>query len=104
MKVGFTPTARRQLNDVVVQIMNDGPDAALAFRQRAERSRRRLERRPSSGRRVPELPDLPFREVIVPPYRLFYAIRETPQGQAVRVVAVWHDAQVAVSPDESHGG
>lgn len=104
MKVLFTPTARRQFIDVVVRIMNDDPGAALAFRQRAEHGLRRLERFPSSGRRIPEFPDLPFREVIVPPYRLFYAVRETPQGKAVWVVAVWHDAQLPGSPEESHGG
>lgn len=104
MKVLFTPTARRLFVDVVVRIMNADPGAAVAFRQGAERSLRRLERFPSSGRRIPEFPDLPFREIVFHPYRFFYAIRSTRQGKAVWVVAVWHDAQLPDSPEESHGG
>ena len=44
---------------------------------------------------VPEFPDLPYREVIVEPYRFFYRIEEA----TVWVVAVWHGAQ---PPEEPH--
>jgi plasmid stabilization system protein ParE len=44
---------------------------------------------------VPEFPDLPYREVIVSPYRFFYRITEA----TVWVVAVWHGAQ---PPQEPH--
>jgi plasmid stabilization system protein ParE len=44
---------------------------------------------------VPEFPDLPYREVIVSPYRFFYRIKEA----TVWVVAVCHGAQ---PPEEPH--
>jgi plasmid stabilization system protein ParE len=55
---------------------------------------RRLERFPASGRVLPEFPDLPYREVIVSPYRFFYRIA----GKTVWVVAVWHGAQIPEEP------
>jgi plasmid stabilization system protein ParE len=42
----------------------------------------------------PEFPDLPFREVIVKPYRFFYRIKD----KAVWIVAVWHGAQLPDQP------
>jgi plasmid stabilization system protein ParE len=55
---------------------------------------RRLEDFPESGRIVPEFPELPFREVIIPPYRFFYKIKK----DAVWIVAVWHGAQIVKEP------
>jgi len=43
---------------------------------------------------VPEFPDLPYREVIVSPYRFFYRIKEA----TVWVVAVCHGAQPPEEP------
>jgi plasmid stabilization system protein ParE len=79
----------------VAYIQRENPTAALRFRQRAEDALRRLERFPESGRVVPEFPDLPYREIIVSPYRFFYRIKDT----TVWVVAVWHGAQPPAEPD-----
>jgi plasmid stabilization system protein ParE len=75
-------------------ILQDNPQAARQFRNKAERVLRRLARFPQSGRRIPEFPDLPFREVIVPPYRFFYRL----EGRTVWVVACWHGAQLPAEP------
>lgn len=96
MKVRFTPAGRRQFLDAVSYIRRESPVAAAAFRQRAEAALRRLESFPESGRTVPEFPDLPYREVILSPYRFFYRIRDP----IVWVVAVWHGAQ---PPDDPRG-
>jgi len=56
---------------------------------------RRLEEFPDSGRRIPEFPAPPHREVIVPPYRFFYRVKDT----MVLVVAVWHDARLPDRPE-----
>jgi toxin ParE1/3/4 len=72
----------------------DNPQAAIRFRKRVERALRRLTRFPDSGRLIPEFPDLPFREAIVPPYRFFYR-RE---GKIIWVVACWHGAQLLTEP------
>jgi toxin ParE1/3/4 len=85
----FTPVARRQFLDALAYIAFDNPRAAIRFRTRAEKALRRLERFPRSGRRLPEFPELPHREVIVRPYRFFYRIR----SDFIWIVAVWHAAQ-----------
>ena len=68
--------------------------AAQGFRERAEQVLKRLERFPNSGRRLPEFPDLPHREIIVAPYRFFYR----QQGEIIWIIAVWHSAQIPEVP------
>jgi plasmid stabilization system protein ParE len=92
LKVLFTPTGRRQFLDAIAYICRDNPAAA-------EMSLSRLKKFPESGRLIPEFSDLPFREVIVRPYRFFYRIKE----KTVWVVAVWHSAQLPAEP-ENHVG
>jgi toxin ParE1/3/4 len=94
VKVRFTPTGRVQFLAAIAFIRRENPVVAARFRQRAEQALRRLEQFPESGRVVPEFPDLPYREVIVPPYRFFYRIKEA----VVWVVAVWHGAQPPQEP------
>jgi len=94
LRVRFTRSGRRQFLDAVAYILRDNPVAARRFRQRAERVLRRLERFPDSGRVLPEFPDLPYREVVVAPYRFFYRVADKP----VWVVGVWHGAQIPEEP------
>lgn len=96
MRILFTPTGRRQFLEAVAYIFRDNPSAALNFRNNAEKTLSRLERYPQSGRSIPEFLDLPFREVIVRPYRFFYRIKD----DAVWIVAVWHSSQLAAEPAE----
>ena len=96
MRVRFTPTGRAQFLVAITHIRQENPRAAAYFRQRAEEALRRLEQFPESGRVVPEFPELPYREVIVSPYRFFYRLKET----TVWVVAVWHGAQLPTEPQE----
>lgn len=77
-------------------IRRDDPGAARQFRQRAEQILRRLGQFPGSGRAIPEFPELPYREVIIAPYRFFYRTGQN----TVWVVGVWHGAQL---PDEPIG-
>ena len=96
MKIRFTPSARTQFLAAIVYIYRDNPTAARAFRLKAEKALSRLRRFPRSGRILPEFPDLPFREVIVAPYRFFYHA----EGNTVWIVAVWHGAQLPQEPHE----
>ena len=98
MKAKFTPTARRQFLEAIVYIRRDKPSAAVSFRRTAEEKLKQLERFPESGRRIPEFPDLPYREVIVRPYRFFYRI----EIDVVWIVAAWHSAQLPLDPDSSN--
>jgi toxin ParE1/3/4 len=94
MKLRFAPSGRKQFLDALSYIREDNPQAAVRFRKKAGRILRRLERFPESGRHIPEFPDLPFREVIVPPYRFFYRLQE----RIIWVVACWHGAQLPARP------
>lgn len=96
MRVRFTPSARADFLSALAYIRQDKPAAAAAFRAQAEQSLLRLEQFPKSGRALPEFPDLPFREVVVPPYRFFYRVK----GKTVWVVGVWHTAQSPEEPDD----
>ena len=94
MKVQFTPSARTQFLSALSYICRDKPSAAVNFRNRTEKILRRLEDFPESGRIIPEFPELPYREVIISPYRFFYKIKV----DVVWIVAVWHGAQIPKEP------
>jgi plasmid stabilization system protein ParE len=96
LRILFTPTARFQFLEALEYIRRDNPSAAVDFRQKAQKSISHLRKFPESGRFLPEFPDLPFREVIVAPYRFFYKIKD----DAVWIVAVWHGAQLPHEPDK----
>jgi len=94
VRIFFTPTGRKQFLAAIAFIYRENPAAAIAFRRKAERVLSRLRKFPQSGRPLPEFPDLPFREVIVNPYRFFYRVKE----KTVWIVAVWHGAQLPEEP------
>ena len=97
MKVLFTPSGRSQFLAAITYIYRENPTAAVAFRHKAEKVLSRLRKFLQSGRALPEFPDLPFREVIVTPYRFFYRVK----GKTVWIVAVWHGAQLPEEPNEA---
>jgi toxin ParE1/3/4 len=97
LKVLFTPSGRNQFLAAIAYIHRENPTAAVAFRRKAEKVLSRLRKFPQSGRVLPECPDLPFREVIINPYRFFYRVK----GKTVWIVAVWHGAQLPKEPNES---
>ena len=99
MKVRFTPAGDRQCLDVIACSLADRPAATRRFHTRALKALSRLEKFPESGRRIPEFRGLPYREVIVRPYRFFYRT----QGNTVWVVGVWHSAQLAAAPEVPEG-
>ena len=94
MKISFTPAARNHFLKAITYIRRDKPSAAISFRKKAKKILSRLIDHPQSGRPIPEFPDLPYREVIVTPYRFFYRVK----GDTVWIVAVWHGAQIPQQP------
>jgi toxin ParE1/3/4 len=94
VKVLFTPSARVQFLSTITYIRQDNPQAAVHFRDRVEKVLRRLEEFPESGRVLPEYPELPYREVVISPYRFFYRLK----GETVWIVAVWQGAQLPKEP------
>lgn len=100
LKVRLTPPARAQFLAALAYIRADKPSAAQAFRDRVNSALARLGDFPESGRIVPELPDLQFREVIVDSYRFFYRV----EADTVWVVAAWHGAQIPEAPEAAPEG
>ena len=94
MKIRFANTAKISLHSAINFIHQDNPPAAANFLSRVEKTLRRLEKHPDSGRRIPEFPELPYRELLVLPYRFFYKI----DGKIIFIVAVWHTAQIPAEP------
>jgi plasmid stabilization system protein ParE len=99
LRLLFTPSARSQFLSAIQYILEDNPRAAVKFRLKVEAILRRLLRFPHSGRRIPEFPTLPFREVVIAPYRFFYRV----ESNTIWVVAAWHSAQLPSSPHETEG-
>ena len=95
MRIRFTPSARLQFLEALAYIRRDKPSAARKFRKKAEELLRRLEKFPESGHLIPEFPNLPYREVIIIPYRFFYRVEK----KTIWIVAVWHGAQQVDEPE-----
>ncbi len=68
----WTEPALTDLEVIAEYIALDKPDAAKRYVQRVFAAVDRLEQFPNSGSRPPEAPDLPYRQVVVPPCRIFY--------------------------------
>ena len=99
MKVRFTKSARDEFLRAIAYIQADNQLAARRFRQKAEKVLRNLGRFPKAGRIIPEFPEYPQRELIIPPYRFFYKV----VGANVWIVAVWHSARIpGEPPGEAH--
>ena len=94
MRVRFTPSARLEFIEALGFIEQESPAAADGMLQRSVEGLAQLRDFPESGRVVPEFPDLPYREVIVNPYRFFYRVMD----DGVWIVAVWHERQLPELP------
>jgi toxin ParE1/3/4 len=71
-RVIWTEPALNDLEVIADYIALDKPDSAKRYVQRVFEAVDRLERFPNSGSIPPEIPDLPYRQVVVPPCRVFY--------------------------------
>ena len=72
----WTEPALTDLEVIAGYIALDKPDAAKRYVQRVFEAVDRLERFPNSGSIPPEIPDLSYRQVVVPPCRIFYRAEE----------------------------
>ena len=85
----WTEPAIAELEAIADYIALDKPDAARQFVRRVFVAVERLVRFPKSGARVPELSHLPYRQVVVPPCRVFYRI----EGEDILIVFVMRGEQ-----------
>jgi toxin ParE1/3/4 len=85
----WTEPALRDLETIAEYIALDKPDAARAMVKKVFRAAERLILFPKSGRVPPEIPDLPYREIILPPCRVIYRL----DHQTVFIVHVMRGEQ-----------
>jgi len=70
----WTGSALDDLDDAAEYIALDNPAAARSLVERVFRRVDQLARFPKSGKRPAELFSTPYREVVVPPCRIFYRV------------------------------
>jgi toxin ParE1/3/4 len=86
----WTEPALDDLDVIAEYISLDNPDAARRLVDDVLASAERLEAYPRSGKRVKELPRSPYREIVVPPCRVFYR----PETNAVFILHVMRGEQL----------
>ena len=72
VEVRWADRALDDLNAIGEYIALDNPEAAKRVVKRIFEAADRLETFLRSGKKIPECPSLPHRELVVPPCRLFY--------------------------------
>ena len=72
----WTEPALNDLQTIAEYIALDKPDAAEGFVQKVFTSVERLTRFPRSGSIPSEIPHLPYRQVVVPPCKIFYRLND----------------------------
>ena len=92
-QVALSPSARRDLRDIVRYISLDSPERALAFGQFLVSNTKRLADFPEMGRVVPEFDDPFIREIVVRSYRVIYRVNH--EECRVDVARFWHGARGA---------
>ena len=83
-KIVWADPAIQDLDTIAEYIALDKPDAARKLVGRVFAAVERLARFPKLGRPPGELRGLPYRELVVPPCRIFYRV----EGQVIYVVHV----------------
>jgi addiction module RelE/StbE family toxin len=90
-QIALSPSARRDLRDIVRYISLDSPNRAVSFGQFLISSTKRLADFPEMGRIVPEFDAPDIREIIVRNYRVIYRVDHA--GHRVDVARFWHGAR-----------
>ena len=85
----WTEPAIADLEDIANYTALDKPDAATRYVQQVFAAVERLMRFPKSGAPVPEMPHLRYRQVVVPPCRVFYRL----EGKDILIVFVMRGEQ-----------
>ena len=90
-QVALSPSARRDLRDIVRYISLDSPERAVILGQFLVSNTKRLADFPEMGRVVPEFSDPFLREIVVRSYRVIYRVDH---GDCrVDVARFWHGAR-----------
>ena len=79
-QVALSPSARRDLRDIVRYISLDSPERTVSFGQFLVSNAKRLGDFPEMGRIVPEFDDPAIREIIVRSYRIIHRVNHGARG------------------------
>ena len=90
-QIALSPSARRDLRDIVRYISLDSPNRAVSFGQFLISSTKRLADFPDMGRIVPEFDDPDISEIVVRTYRVIYRVDHA--GHRLDVARFWHGAR-----------
>jgi addiction module RelE/StbE family toxin len=90
-QIALSPSARRDLRDIVRYISLDSPNRAISFGQFLIGNTKRLADFPEMGRIVPEFDHPDIREIVVRSYRVIYRVDHV--EQRVDVARFWHGAR-----------
>lgn len=71
-RLTWAEPALSDLEEIAEYIALDSPAAASRYVRKVFDAVERLKKYPSSGKRPPELAGSPYRELVVPPCRIFY--------------------------------
>lgn len=85
----WTEPALNDLESIAEYIALDKPDAARRYVRRVFQAVEHLSQFPKSGSIPPEVPHLPYRQVVVPPCRIFYRSK----GKAILIIFVMRSEQ-----------
>jgi len=98
-QVALSPSARRDLRDIVRYITLDDPERAVAFGQFLVSSAKRLADFPEMGRVAPEFDNPVIREIIVRSYRVIYRVDHA--DCRVDIARFWHGARGTPEIDDA---
>lgn len=90
-QVALSPSARRDLRDIVRYVSLDSPERAVTLGEFLVRSTKRLADFPEMGRIVPEFDEPSIREIVVRSYRVIYRVEHS--DCRVDVARFWHGAR-----------
>ena len=76
MKIVWAPLAERKLSEIANRIALDKPKAALSWVESVIKKVENLNLFPNSGRKVPELNNEQYKELIIGHYRVIYKISD----------------------------
>jgi addiction module RelE/StbE family toxin len=86
VRVRWTRLALADLISARDHLVSENPLAAEAMLRKVRDAVQKLRRHPRMGRVVPERRSLGYREVVLPPYRLVYAVAR----DEIQVLRFWH--------------
>lgn len=93
MKILWSPSAVRSLQQISDYIARDKPAAALRWMEEVRSKVARLKKFPTLGRMVPELGRQEVREILISNYRIIYRL-----GPTIAVLAIFHAAKPLTRP------